>query len=83
MLLLCPCRAEDKSLSGDDLAALLEDDVDLSRATTESGGISDKELNSIMGRDIEELAAVAKKGKHYEIVEHKASSLIGNVSEGQ
>jgi len=34
-----------------------------------------------MGRDIDELAAMAKKGKHYEIVEHKASSLIGNVDD--
>eukprot|EP00750_Incisomonas_marina_P027137 INCI6141.1.p1 GENE.INCI6141.1~~INCI6141.1.p1 ORF type:complete len:734 (-),score=138.07 INCI6141.1:191-2323(-) len=73
--------AGDKSLSKDDLKALLEDDVDLKTATKATGGISDSELDHIMGRNMDELAAMTKKGAHYEIVEHKASSLIGKVDE--
>ena len=46
-----------------------------------TGGIGDKELNLIMNRSMDELAALAKKGQHYEIVEHAASSLIGNIEE--
>ena len=69
---------------------LLEDDVKMNETLLKGteGGISDKELNMILDRDLvmgkKKIKVKGKKvnipwdGKGYQIVEHKAESLVGS-----
>jgi ATP-dependent DNA helicase len=78
------------SLGKEIIEKLLEDDVKMNETLLKGteGGISDKELNMILDRDLvmgkKKMKVKGKKvnipwdGKGYQIVEHKAESLVGS-----
>ena len=76
------------SLGKELIEKLLEDDVKMNETLLKGtgGGISDKELSMILDRDLVmgnkkgkrgKIAKIPWEGKGYQIVEHKAESLVG------
>ena len=82
------------SLGKEIIEKLLEDDVKMNDTLLKGtqGGISDKELSMILDRDLvmgrKKMKSKGKKvdipwdGKGYQIVEHKAESLVGSSTHG-
>ena len=76
------------SLGKEIIEKLLEDDVKMNETLLKGteGGISDKELGMILDRDLVmgkkkgkrgKMTQIPWEGKGYQIVEHKAESLVG------
>ena len=73
--------AKNKKLTTEDLAAMLKDDFTGHKKTgDETGEIDIPTLMSIMDRDSVINNGVDVKGKGYEIVEHKASAIVGSIN---
>ncbi len=73
-----------KSMALDVVQDLLSKDINISAAQRKgtTGGIRAAELAQILDRDLVCNDRIPKKGRGYEIVEHKASTLVGKVDHG-
>jgi ATP-dependent DNA helicase len=73
-----------KVMAAEVVQDLLSKDINITAAQRKgkTGGIQDKELRLILDREYVCGDEIPKKGKGYEIVEHKATSLVGKVDHG-
>lgn len=73
--------AKTKNLTTEDLLAMLEDDFTGHKASgDETGELDIKTLMRVLDRDAVMEGKVPQKGKGYEIVEHKASAIVGSIN---
>ena len=73
-----------KAMAAEVVEDLLSKDINITaeQRKGKTGGIKDAELKLILDREYVCSERIPKKGKGYEIVEHKATSLVGKVDHG-